>query len=539
MAIERITCIQMSSEFPDFTHRLVMPDYGLPVIGTVLHEAGYDVTMYVENIKAPEWERIAESDLVCFSSLNGGADKLYALADRIKRELDVPIAMGGTHASYYPDTALEHVDYVVFGEGDETILDLVAALSSGTDVSKVDGIGYREHGRTVRTKARPGPERFETVPNFDLIEGYPTMGALDMIRQRKRPLLTAQTSRGCQFKCTFCIVNTMFESGYRKRDVESVIRDLRDKRRYSRDMLLVDNDFAAMRPYTKKLLQRIIEEDLGYDMVVFSRIEVVKDDEILELMRQAGITHIYQGYESVQPDTLDAYDKHQTVEKIVAAIQKLHSYDFHILGSFVVGADTDTPESLARTVDFVREQDLTYAYFFPIWGHYPEQMNGYRTITPWYRSIFRGWPWCDGNHVTHYPTNLPPSKLQQFIVDAYKSLYSPREVMRAMRRRNYSAARGKAAHWYSWRELEAGMQEHVSFLEELEEGLYDAEGRLREDVLIARVEDDPRWSFQAGNRTVEALGLSPLELPKPVSNNVTCVPPKLGSKSAASLPTAS
>jgi radical SAM superfamily enzyme YgiQ (UPF0313 family) len=354
-----------------------------------------------------------------------------------------------------------------------------------------------------------------------------------MLWQRKRPLLTAQTSRGCQFKCTFCIVNTMFASGYRKRDIESVIRDLRDKRRYSRDLLLVDNDFAAMRPYTKQLLRRIIEEDLGFDMVVFSRIEVVKDDEILELMRRAGITHIYQGYESVQPDTLVAYDKHQTVEKIVAAIQKLHSFGFHILGSFVVGADTDTPESLARTVEFVREQNLTYAYFFPIWGHYPEQMNGYQTITPWYRSVFRGWAWCDGNHVTHYPLNMPPSRLQQFVVNAYKSLYSPAEVVRAFRQRRYSAARGKLAHWYSWRALEAGMQEHVGFLEELERGVYDADGRLLEDRLIERVLRDRRWTFEAGNRTIESLGISPLELPKPGSRNITCLPPRLGGDVAA------
>ncbi len=203
MTIQRITCIQMSSEFPDFTHRLVMPDYGLPVIATILDEAGYDVTVYIENIKRPEWERIARSDLVCFSSLNGGADKLYRLADEIKEKLGVPIVMGGTHASYYPDAALDHVDYVVFGEGDETILELVASLSAGGDVSRVAGIAYRENGCTLRTPPRPGPQAFDTVPNYELIEGYPTMSALDMLLQRKRPLLTAQTSRGCHFKCTF------------------------------------------------------------------------------------------------------------------------------------------------------------------------------------------------------------------------------------------------------------------------------------------------------------------------------------------------
>ena len=52
MPIKKITCIQLGGEFPDFCHRLVMPDYGLPVIGTILAEAGYDVTVYVEPIKA-------------------------------------------------------------------------------------------------------------------------------------------------------------------------------------------------------------------------------------------------------------------------------------------------------------------------------------------------------------------------------------------------------------------------------------------------------------------------------------------------------
>lgn len=67
----------------------------------------------MEHVQAPEWSRIAESDLVCFSTLSAGADKTR------------------THASYYPESCLEFSDYVVFGEGDETILALVDALVRG------------------------------------------------------------------------------------------------------------------------------------------------------------------------------------------------------------------------------------------------------------------------------------------------------------------------------------------------------------------------------------------------------------------------
>ena len=110
-----------------------MPDYGMPLIGTILKEVGYDVTVYIEHVKAPEWERIAQSDLVCFSSLCAGADKVYQLSSRIRTELHLPVIFGGTHATYFPESSLDHCDYVVLGEGDETIIELVEVLRNGGD----------------------------------------------------------------------------------------------------------------------------------------------------------------------------------------------------------------------------------------------------------------------------------------------------------------------------------------------------------------------------------------------------------------------
>jgi radical SAM superfamily enzyme YgiQ (UPF0313 family) len=521
----------MNGEFPDFTHRLVMPDYGLPLIGTLLAKQGYDVRVFIEHVQPPSWEAIRQSDLVCFSTLNAGADKVYKLADRIRAELKIPTVLGGTNASYYPEAALEHCDYVVFGEGDETIIELVATLSAKCDPAGVRGIAFREGQRTHRTPSRPGPERFDTAPDFRLIDGYRQMTMLDMLRQRRRPLLTAQASRGCQFKCTFCIVNTMFPTGYRKRDIESVIADLRDKRRYGSNLMFVDNDFTMKRKATKQLLRRIIEEKFGYKFVVFARTEIARDKELLDLMREAGVTCVYQGYESIRADTLDSYDKHQTLAQIETAISTLHAHGFQILGSFVVGADTDTLDSLRETLEFVRRQKLTYAYFFPIWGHYPEQMNGYRTIVPWYRSIFHSWKYSDGNFVTHYPLHMSPSRLQRLVIDGYDELYGPAEIVRAVRRNDLPSARGKFLHWYSWHRVRKAMVEYVPFLQEVERDLYDDDdGTLREEALLQRVSADPRWSFREGNRTVEALGLSPLELPVPRSRNITCVPPKLDPK---------
>ena len=528
MAIRKITCIQLGGEFPDFCYRMVMPDYGLPVIGTILSEAGYDVKVYIEHVKPPEWDRIAESDLICLSCLSAGAGKTYRLAAEIRRKLGIPTIIGGTHATYLPDACLEYCDYVVLGEGDETIVELVETLARGGDVGQVAGIAYRRGDRVHRTARRPGPAHFDTIPDLELIEGYRPMSRWDIVRRRKTPVLTVQSSRGCPYSCTFCIVNTMFPTGYRKRDIEAVIEDLRDKRRYGRNILFVDNEFSVMRPYTKKLLRRIAEERLDLDMVVFARVEIAKDDELLTLMRRAGISYVYQGYESVQPETLAAYDKRQTLEQITRAIEKLHGFGFGLLGSFVVGADTDTLETIQRTVDFALERELSNAYFWPIWGHYPEERTGYQTITPWWRSIFRGWEYCDGHHVTHFPLHMPPSRLQRALIEAYETIYSPRQVLGALRRGRFADARWKLLHRYLWRDVGKSPRAYIPFLEEIEDGLYDGDGHLREERLIERVAKDSRWTFQAGNRAVHGLGLSPLELPMAGKRNITCVPPSLG-----------
>jgi len=522
--IKKITCIQLHGEFPDFCSRLVMPDYGLPLIGTILSEIGYDVRVYIERIKPPEWDRIAESDLICFSSWNAGADKTYRLAKEIRSRIGIPTIIGGVHASYFPESCLQYCDYVVFGEGDETIVELVKTLTYGGEVERVAGIAYRVGDQVHYTAPRSGPTRFDTIPNFSLIEGYPRMGPLDILIQRKKPVLTVQSSRGCPFNCTFCIVNTMFPNGYRTRDVESVILDLQDKRKYGRELIFVDNEFAADRSYAKKLLRRMIEEDFDFDIVVFARVEVTEDDELLALMRQAGISCIYQGYESIHPETLIALNKRQNPEQIMAAIGKLHSFGFSVLASFVVGADADTLEAIQFTVDFVLHQKLTNAYFWPLGGYFPEKKSGYQTITPWYRTIFLGWSYYDGHFVTHFPLQMSPSTLQRALIDAYRTTYSPTQIVQALRCQKFADAYKKFLFRYQLGDIEKGVREYIPFLEEFEDGLYDSDGNLCEDLLVKRVEKDPRWTFQAGNQTMETLGIRPLELPIHEKGNMTCVP---------------
>jgi radical SAM superfamily enzyme YgiQ (UPF0313 family) len=286
--------------------------------------------------------------------------------------------------------------------------------------------------------------------------------------------------------------------------------------------MFVDNEFTAHPSHTKMLLRRMIEENFDFNIFVFARVGAAKDDELLSLMRQAGINYIYQGYESIQSDTLNQFNKCQTFDQIKMAIEKLQSFGFSIMGSFILGADNDTMETTRATVDFVIEQHLSSATFFTLWGHFPEQRNGYKTILPWYRSIFRGWRYCNGHFLTHFPLRIPPSILQREIPRIYRKIYSAKQVLSALKRKKYSEMRHKIFLRYLWHSIEKEVWDYIPFLEELEDGLYDPEWNLREEILIERVKKDPKWTFQAGNRTIKALGLFPPVLPTHGKGNITC-----------------
>jgi radical SAM superfamily enzyme YgiQ (UPF0313 family) len=305
---------------------------------------------------------------------------------------------------------------------------------------------------------------------------------------------------------------------------------LRDKRRYNRELLFIDNYFGANAPYTKKLLKRIIAEDFGFDIMVLCRIDIAGDDELLGLMRIAGITALYVGIESVQPETLINFTKRQTVDKIEAAIRKFHAHGFRISGSFVIGADTDTLETIDATVRFALKNNIEVCYFFPLWGHYIEEKLGNKSIIPWHRSIFKGWEYCDGNFVNHFPKHMRPSELQQALIDAHRKIYSPKAFWDAFQRKDWTAVKEKAVNLYGWHFIEKGLRAYIPWLKQIENGFYDESGRLLEPRLKQFVEKHPDWTFpeSRNGRHPDNSGdkaPSPLESPVPFENNIRCTAP--------------
>lgn len=483
MKIEKVTVVAPGLPYKTMVSQSIMLEYGVPVIATAIRDAGYDTTLQAEVVRPIDWDLLLESDAVCFHTFSCTIPKLKAYSERIRRERPgVPIIVGGTHATVMVEDTLQYCDYVIRQEGDETLPALLDTLRDGGDVSTVLGISYRdENGEMHHNPNRPYIHDFSRIPDMELILGFRKWTSKwKLLRQRKIYWNILQTTRGCPFNCSFCVAPRDIGRAYRMRDIEAVVEDIRYQRELTgnKRFFVVDNHFTVNPKRTKQLLRRVIEEKLDWGAVCFTRIEVAKDVEMLQLMKDAGVIMLFIGLESFDTGVLEFLNKGAPMEGVTEDIARIRSHGINVLGSFVLGSDADTVGSIRKTIDSAIDLDLDLITLFPLTG-YPEK-NG---LLPYNRFFLDDWARLDGGFVIFLPKNMKPSTLQKEINRAYKRFYGPRQMLRRLVRGNFRGFLWRV--WYRWRisEITRNNREWIKHLESVEDEYYDENEQLIEERL--------------------------------------------------------
>ena len=230
------------------------------------------------------------------------------------------------------------------------------------------------------------------------------------------------TSWGCPFDCTFCSVTAMFGKKYRFRSAENVIAELKDKR--PELIFFYDDNFAANKKRLKKLLQMMIDEGLAVPWSAQVRTDVARDPELLDLMRRSGCHLVYLGFESVNQETLDNFEKAQTVDDIRKSIRVLHEYGIKSHGMFVLGADTDDVQTVRDTVSFAKENKID-TVMLNILTPLPGTQQ-FEEMDEEGRIFDKRWELYDAHHVVFEPRRMTPYELQIETLRGYARFYSMR-----------------------------------------------------------------------------------------------------------------
>ncbi|MDP3182412.1 MAG: radical SAM protein [Desulfobaccales bacterium] len=433
--INKVLFIEPRAPRQHIFSRVAIPRLGSVLLGTILQRQGIEVKVVIEEISAPDYGSLDfHPDLVCVSSISSTAPRAYELAD-FYRQRGLPVVLGGAHSSFLPEEGLNHADYIICGEGDESLPELVGALQNGGEVSGIKNLCLREGETVHKNPWRPFVEDLDAlpIPDYNLIHDW---------RAKKRRYVSIATSRGCPFNCRFCSVILLFGRKYRYNSVERVMAEIRQNSIPGGHLFFCDDNFTANRERIKELCDRILSDNLDIEWSAQVRVEAAQDPELLDLMARSGCYTVFIGLESINPATLKAYNKSQTVEGIRESVINFHRHDIAVHGMFVFGSEEDHFQVIRDTVKFSRQLDLDslqYLILTPVPG-----TPVYQDLEAQNRIICRDWSHYDGHHAVFQPRQFTAYELQRETIRAMKKFYSWPSVFKRLIARDWFYAQMKA-----------------------------------------------------------------------------------------------
>lgn len=453
--VRKITLIEPSSAGSHIFSCYKIPRLGLPVLGSSLKARGCDVKIYVEDIKAINYRDTFSSDLVGISCTSSTAPRGYSIAKRLTDE-GIPVVMGGFHPTFMPEESLKYCNYVVRGEGENTITELIDSIEGKRDINDVKGLSYRTgSGEIVNNADRPILSSLDDspLPDFSLIEGYKKISVYPM-----------STSRGCPYDCQFCTVTNFYGRSYRLKSIDRVMNELSNIN--AGYVFVCDDNFAADRKRTKELLERKEKEGNNVMWSAQIRIESADDKELLERMHRTNCSNVYIGFESINPETIKAYNKKLDLEGTKRQIKKFHRNGIKIHGMFVLGGDSDTGATIKETLKFTKKTHIDTVQFMvltPIPGS-----KVFRDLRNSNRIFTYDWSLYDGHHVVYKPEKMTAFELQKAVLRATKHFYSRRRIMLRLLKFDFFTMIGRSQ---GYKILRKWVKENKIFLKKIKSGI--------------------------------------------------------------------
>jgi len=364
--------------------------------------------------------------------------KAYRVADAI-RAAGIPVVMGGPHVTEIPDEALgkdggpRHADAVALGEADQTWPKIVADAARGQlkeVYAPLDAFGQER---------KPDLRDYPAIPwesldlqQFNRIPGF----ARFLMRKLQYEwetfhIIPIESGRGCPYGCEFCTVTGFFGDSIRFRTNESVVQEMLALKRHARAsrgkvaVFFVDDNFAINVKRTKSLLRDIIAAGAELSWVAQISANLLKDEELIDLIAESGGKWIFIGMESLDAANLASVRKSfNKPAEYAGVLESLARRNVYAITSFIFGLDHDTPGVAERTLAEIRR----WPPVLPVFG----QITPF-PATPLYDRLAREGRLTRPKHwldfapfrMAHDPLHITVGQVHEEVLYAWTNSYSP------------------------------------------------------------------------------------------------------------------
>ena len=371
--------------------------------------------------------------------------KAYRVADAL-RAAGIPVVMGGPHVTEVPDEPLgrdgghRHADAIALGEADETWPQIVEDAARGQlkDVyMPVDASGEEQ---------KPTLQDYPQIPwdSFDLDQFNRVPGFVRPIARHYKAnwesfhVIPIESGRGCPYGCEFCTVTGFFGDSIRFRTNANIVEELlslkaRGKRTHGQiAVFFVDDNFAINIKRTKSLLRDIIAAGAVLPWVAQISANLLRDQELVDLIEESGGRWIFIGMESLDPANLaDVNKSFNKPAEYAEVLNRLAQKNIYAITSFIFGLDNDTQGVARRTLAEMSNWPPGLPVFglltpFPATPLYDRLLKENRLTRP------KHWLDFAPFHMAHAPLKITGDQAQEEVREAWTTAYSPAMTRKAL-----------------------------------------------------------------------------------------------------------
>ena len=351
---------------------VVAPSLGIGYMAAVLEENNYNVDILDATALDLTYDEIGEEiakrkpDIVSISALTPTIGVALDTADKIKQvNPEITVVLGGYHPTFEYESVLEEesVDVIVRGEGEFTLLELVKTIERNGDLRNVDGLAFKDE---TNNSLIVTPDR-EIIKDLDILP-FPAFHLFPMDKYKilhiNTNIATMITTRGCPMQCSFCSSAALHGDHLRRRSYKNVCDEieLRLLEENIDTIAFMDDTFTLNKKFVKDLCAEIKRRNLKFWWGCTSRVDSL-DEELLEIMKDAGCITLFIGVESANQQLLDKMNKNITISKTEKAFKLARKVGIRTIASCVIGMPDDTKQSIERTIKFVKKLKPNYALY--------------------------------------------------------------------------------------------------------------------------------------------------------------------------------
>jgi len=352
-----------------------LPPLGLAYVAAVLEKDGFQVEIYdnyllerpIEEVKSEIKRRSPQIVGITCNSLSYG--RCIELAKAVKEVSPYSqVVVGGPHASYMPQTLLEHpeIDYVVVGEGEQAMASLASCLAKGETsqaAAQIPGVACKINGETVKT-----PPQF--INNLDEVP-FPARHLLPMRMYHRelsyltvKPVDTMSVHRGCPYRCAYCETRELWGSACRAFSPQRVIDEIKymTETYGTKGIYFVGDNFTINKRRTSELCRLIKSNKVDLKWTCETRADLI-NKELLSEMKSAGCQTMFFGVESGSPRIQQKLNKGIDLKDVVKAFELCRQAGIQTVTSFMLGIPGETLDDMNETFNFSKKLKADWCQF--------------------------------------------------------------------------------------------------------------------------------------------------------------------------------